>query len=192
MASVASKLMTADEFFDWVHTPENEGRFFELERGEIIEMPPPGKLHGFVCANISCILWIYARQRKKGYVCSNDTGVLVERDPDTVRGVDVTYYEDAKTAADMERKYSADPPVLAAEVMSPGDRTNRTLRRVTELLKVGVKQVWIIDPQARDVSIFRTGCDPEIFGFEQELVTTDILPGFRCRVSEFFEAPGAV
>jgi Uma2 family endonuclease len=191
MATVASKLMTADEFFDWVHTPENDGRFFELERGEVIEMPPPGKLHGFVCANISCLLWIYARQRKKGYVCSNDTGVIVEQDPDTVRGIDVTYYEDAKTAADMERKYAAEPPVLAVEVVSPSDRTNRTLRRVTELLKRGVQQVWVIDPQARDVSIFGRGRDPEILEFDQELVATEILPGFHCRVSELFEIPGA-
>src|SRR5205823_5635409 len=138
-------------------------------------MPPPGKLHGFVCANISCLLWIYARQRKKGYVCSNDTGVIVEQDPDTVRGVDVTYYEDAKTAADMERKYAAEPPVLAVEVVSPSDRTNRTLRRVTELLKRGVQQVLVIDPQARDVSIFRRGRDPEILEFDQELVATEIL-----------------
>jgi Uma2 family endonuclease len=192
MATVASKLMTADEFFDWVHTPENDGRFFELERGEVIEMPPPGKLHGFVCANISCIHWIYARQRKKGYVCSNDTGVIVERDPDTVRGVDVTFYEDAKTAADMEQKYAADPPVLAVEVVSPNDRTNRTLRRVAELLKIGVREVWVIDPQARDVSICRTGRNPEILSFDKELVTTEILPGFRGRVSEFFAAPGAI
>ncbi len=192
MATVASKLMTADEFFDWVHTAENDGRFFELEHGDVIEGPPPGKLHGFVCANISCILWIYARQRKKGYVCSNDSGIVVERDPDTVRGIDVTFYEDAKTAADMERKYAAEPPVLAVEVVSPNDRTNRTLRRVTELLKMGVKQVWVVDPQARDVSICRMGQDPEILEFEQELVATDVLPGFRCHVSEFFELPGTV
>jgi Uma2 family endonuclease len=184
--------MSADEFFDWVHIPENDGRFFELERGEVVETPPPGKLHGFVCANIACILWIYARQRKKGYVCTNDTGVIVERDPDTVRGVDVTFYEDGRTADDMERKYAADPPVLAVEVVSPNDRTNRMLRRVTELLKIGVREVWVIDPQARDVSICRTGRDPEILGFEKELVTTEILPGFRCLISEFFAAPGAI
>jgi Uma2 family endonuclease len=92
----------------------------------------------------------------------------------------------------MEQKYAADPPVLAVEVVSPNDRTNRTLRRVTELLKIGVREVWVIDPQARDVSICRTGQDPEILGFEQELIATDVLPGFRCQVSEFFELPGTV
>ena len=53
-------------------------------------------------------------------------------------------------------------------------------------------EVWVIDPQARDVSICRTGQDPEILKFEQELIATDVLPGFRCQVSEFFELPGTV
>jgi len=34
------RLQTADEFFDFVHRPENRDRFFELERGVIIEVRP--------------------------------------------------------------------------------------------------------------------------------------------------------
>lgn len=49
MATVAPKLMTAEEFYDWVHQPGNEDRLFELEEAEVVEMPPPRKLHGFVC-----------------------------------------------------------------------------------------------------------------------------------------------
>jgi Uma2 family endonuclease len=191
MATVATKPMTADEFFGWVHQPENRDRYFELERGGIIEMPPPGKYHGFVCANVSRILGNFAAARRKGYVCTNDSGVLVERDPDTVWGVDVTFYDDAENADDMERKYAVEPPLLAVEVMSPGDRINRTLVRVTQLLNVGVKQVWVIDPQARDMSIYRQGKNPEMVQADGELTAGDILPDFRCHVNEFFGAPGA-
>lgn len=189
MATVAIKLLTADEFFDWVHLPENHDRSFELERGEVVEMPLPGKYYGFVCANISRILGNFAARARRGYVCTNDSGIIVERDPDTVRGADVSYYVDEQTADDMERKYSTDPPVLAVEVMSPSDRFNRTVRRVTQMLNMGVKQVWVVDPQARDVSIYRLGRDPEVLMTDQELTAPDILPGFRCLVSEFFGAP---
>jgi Uma2 family endonuclease len=192
MATVAAKPMTGDEFFGWVHQPENSDRCFELERGEIIEMPPPGKYHGFVCANVSRILGNFAAARRKGYVCTNDSGVLVERDPDTVRGVDVTFYDDAQNADDMERKYAVEPPLLAVEVMSPGDRINRTLVRVTQLLNVGVKQVWVVDPQARDVSIYSQGQNPAIVKSDGELAAGDILPEFRCHVSEFFGSPGTI
>src|SRR4051812_4743289 len=105
MATAETKLLTAEEFFEWVHRPENRDKQFELERGEIVEMPPPGKYHGFVCGNIARILGNFAEQRKNGYPCSNDSGMIVEQGPDTVRGPDVSFSEDDQNADNMERKY---------------------------------------------------------------------------------------
>src|SRR6185436_15149951 len=102
MSTIQTKLITAEEFYDWTNRPENRGRVCELERGRIIEMSRPGKLHGLICANVAGILRNYAIQRKKGYVCSNDTGVIVERDPDTVRGPDVLFFEDAAKVEEVE------------------------------------------------------------------------------------------
>ena len=53
MSSTASKLLTAEEFFQWVQLPANRGHRFELRAGEVIEMPPEGKYHGFVCGNLA-------------------------------------------------------------------------------------------------------------------------------------------
>src|SRR5438093_1576344 len=111
MATVATKPMTAEEFYDFTHRPENRDRVFELERGEIVEMSRPGKKHGFVCANGTVILWGYAKLKKKGYVCSNDTVVIVERDPDTVRCPDIAFFEDAKSFEDIEEKYGELTPL---------------------------------------------------------------------------------
>jgi len=35
--------MTADEFYEFTCRPENARRWFELVRGEVIELPPPRK-----------------------------------------------------------------------------------------------------------------------------------------------------
>lgn len=51
MASVLGKTISAEEFFDFVHRPENRDRLFELEDGEIAEMARPGEDHGVVCSN---------------------------------------------------------------------------------------------------------------------------------------------
>src|SRR5258708_2473812 len=96
MATVTATRMTADEFYDFVHQPRNSGRWFELERGEVIELPPPGKRHGIVCLNTGGILRDFTFAVGRGYVCSNDTGIIVEEDPDTVRGADVSLYDDEK------------------------------------------------------------------------------------------------
>jgi Uma2 family endonuclease len=191
MATIASGLLTADEFYDWCQRPENRDRHFELERGEITEMPPPGKFHGFVCLNIGVILHAYAARRGRGYVCSNDAGVIVQNDPDTVRGPDLTFYDDDQTADTMERKYADEPPLLAVEVLSPEDRVHKVLRRVTQLLARGVPLVWVIDSETRDVSVYRHGREAIVYEGNQELTGEDVLPEFRCRVSEFFARPGA-
>jgi Uma2 family endonuclease len=190
MATAATKLMTAEEFFAWVHRPENRDRSFELDRREVIQIPSPGKYHGFVCANVAQILGLYAAQRRRGYVCTNDSGVVVERDPDTVRGPDVSYYEDDETAADMERRYAGQPPRAAVEVLSPDDRLNRVIRRITQLLNGGVQMVWLVDRAARDVSVYRPGRDPVLLEEHEELSGDDVLPGFRCKVADLFIMPG--
>src|SRR5712692_10238170 len=119
-----TKLMTAEEFYDWVHRPENENKWFELVRGEVIELPPPAKPHGFVTNNVGRILGNYTFQRGKGYVAGNDCGVILERDPDIVRGPDVALYEDAQTFAELHPKYGDVLPRLAVEVLSPNDRAD--------------------------------------------------------------------
>ena len=185
-----TELMTAEDFFGWVSLPENRDLHVELERGEITEMPPPGKFHGFVCGNVARILGNYAAEHGRGYVCANDAGLIVERDPDTVRGPDVTFYEDSQTADDMERQFAAEPPVLAVEVLSPNDRVNRTVLRISQMLALGVKMIWVIDPETRDVSVYRSGRDPQLIPLSQELTGTDLLPDFRCRVADLFAVPG--
>ncbi len=183
--------MTASEFFAWVHRPENCGRFFELDRGAVVEIPPPGKYHGFVCGNVAGILGSFAARRRKGYVCSNGSGIVIEHHPDTVLGPDVTFYEDAQTTDDMDRQYAARPPLLAVEVWSPNDRINRTIPRITQMLHAGVAQVWLVDPEGRDVSVYRTGQDPMLLTEAQELTGEPSLPDFHCRIADFFALPGA-
>jgi Uma2 family endonuclease len=132
----------------------------------------------------------FAIRRGKGYVCTNDAGVIVERDPDTVRGPDVTFYEDAETAEDMERQYAAVPPLLAVEVLSRNDRVNTIMRRVAQLLSRGVAMVWVVDPEARDISVCRPGTAPELVSDGESLGGYGVLTGFECSAADFFVIPG--
>lgn len=188
------KLMTADEFLQWVHQPENADRYFELEHGKVIEMPPPIPWHGFLTAQIAHILRLRADTNGTGFVLSNDAGVVVEQNPDTVRGPDVSYYTEAVSdPAQFEnllRKYMTTPPVIAVEVLSPSDRVNRVAAKVDEYLAFGVKQVWVVDPETKDVAVHRPGKSMALLEGDAELLGGDDLPGFSCRVSDFFRLPG--
>jgi Uma2 family endonuclease len=172
MSTAASKnLMTADEFFDFVQKPENADKSFELVRGEVIEVPLPGELHCVVTSNANWPLSSYMR---------------LERDPDTVRGPDIVFFEDSRKYDDLNPKWVEEPPVLAIEVLSPNDRIGKVTRKITQMLRSGIRLVWLIDPAARDVTVYRPGKDPYVVEDGQELSGEDILPDLRVRVADFF------
>jgi Uma2 family endonuclease len=185
------KLMTADEFYDWVLRPENQGRHFELVRGEVVEMSRPGELHGVVCGNVAWVLGNYVRQRGRGRVLPNDSGVILERDPDTVRGPDVAFFDDVRPYDQLNPKWCEGAPVLAVEVLSPNDRIGKVTQRINEFLRAGTRLVWLLDPDARDVTVYRPGQNPQVFETNQELTGEDVLPDFRCLVADFFFVAGA-
>jgi Uma2 family endonuclease len=189
MPKAMTDAMTADEFFEWCHRPENRDKHYELERGRVIELPPPGQLHGGISLNAGYLLNGYVRRQKKGFV-SGDAGVVVEREPDTVRGPDLAYYDITPRYADVPRQYATVPPKLIVEIISPNDRMGQIQRRVTRFHRMGVDLIWVIDPEDRIIMVFRPGEFTEVLTEEEELTGNGVLPEFRCRVAEFFYTSG--
>jgi Uma2 family endonuclease len=155
-----------------------------------VEKSLPGERQGFVCLNVGAILRNYAYQRRKGYACSNDTGLILERKPDTVRGPDVVFYDEVRRYDDLNVKYGDRPPTLAVEVLSPNDQWGKVMRRVTLFLGRGFAVIWLVDPEGRSVTVFRLGQLPQVFEGEDELSGDPELPGFRSRVADLFCLPG--
>jgi Uma2 family endonuclease len=190
MASAAGKPMTAEEFYDWLCRPECDDRLFELVRGRVIEMPLRGKLHGFVCANVSHILGNYVWQRGRGYACCNNTGVIVARNPDTVRCPDVIFFRQKATLEEINNAFADRPPALAVEVLSPEDSVGQVLGRVADLLRAGTLLAWVVDPEDRRVFVYSSAGPFFMLAREEELSGGDVLPDLRCKVADLFAMPG--
>jgi Uma2 family endonuclease len=190
MTTTLTRLMKAEEFYEWANRPENAPKSYELERGEVVEVSRPGEQHGFVCGNVIYVLGGYVRQVRKGYVCGNDTGIIWERDPDTVRGPDVILSDKMVRYADLCPKYSDEPPRLVLEVMSPNDRIGKMNLRIAQFLSWGVCLVWLVDPEDRTVTVYRADRAHRVFKADQELVGDELLPDFRCQVGDLFYVPG--
>lgn len=187
----AAGLMTVEEFYEYVNRPENGDRFFELDEGKVIELPPAKKRHGVICATIARLIGNHAAATGRGRVASNNAGVILGRGPDTVRGPDVAYFAERLSDEELEAEgYARTPPVLVAEVLSPDDRWRTVNRKVMQYLRAGVKVVWVVDPETHDVTVHRPGQEVEGFGAEDLLTGGEELPGFGCRVEEFFGAEG--
>jgi Uma2 family endonuclease len=83
-----------------------------------------------------------------------------------------------------DRKYI--PPDLAVEVVSPNDLAYDVESKVVEYLDANVALVWVIDPEARTVRIYRRDGSISWLREQGELSGEDVLPGFQCRVATIF------
>ena len=92
---------------------------------------------------------------------SNDSGVITERDPDTVRGADVSFYSyERLPKGPIPSGYLSFPPNLIVEVRSPDDRWRDLLTKVNEYLAVGVTCVIVLDPEPRSAHVFHADLAP--------------------------------
>jgi len=80
------------------------------------------------------------------------------------------------------------PPDLAVEIISPNDLHEKVSNKVLEYLEAGVKQVWIVSPEIRSVTIFRSMEQVQVFSGDKVLESSDLLPGFQCPLKEIFPA----
>ena len=153
-------------------------------------MSRPGELHGAVCSNGVRLLSNFTFQRKKGYVLSNDAGLVLERDPDSVRGPDISVYLENRKLKELEKKWPKRLPKLIVEVTSPNDRMGRMLKRIAKFLKKGVAMAWLLDPEDETLTIFMPNREPVVLERDEEVAGLKLVPDFRCKVSDFFVMPG--
>ncbi len=183
-------LMTVDEFYDFVNRPENQARSFELVRGEVIEVSRPRRSHSIVCGNAARMLGNFTFRKKKGYIATNDTGVVLDRDPDTVRSPDLTYFEDVERWEDVPEKWGDTVPRLIVEVLSPNDGAQYINDKIMDFLRSGVEVVWVIDPDSKRVAIYSKNEGVKSLTEKDSITGGAVLPGCRCKVADFFVLPG--
>jgi len=174
--------ITADEF---MKMDLGEG-LFELVRGEVVAYPYSDYADGLVCGNVMAALYDFGRRAGHGYGVSNHSAVILG--PDTVRGPDVAYYSQARWPRSRIDQHPVPvPPDLIVEVDSPGGRPAKTPERVAEYLAAGTLMVWVLHLGRRDLTVYRPD-DPTPTVLDETAVIEDLpeLPGFRCRVAEFF------
>ena len=141
-------------------------------------MPPPGFRHGEVAAQITFLLKAFVKVHPTGRVIG-ETGVRTEHDPDSVRGPDVSYWSFKRLPK--ARKVTTYPKVaadLCVEVRSPTNTLPKLRDKVAEYLRAGVRMVWVV--------YRRAGRGTKLWASEV-LDGEDVVPGFSCSVSEFFE-----
>ena len=180
--SIIDRLVTAEEY---ALLPDR-GRLTELVRGKVVEMNMPFPRHGQVCVKVAQLLANFSDQHSLGHVLSNDSGVITQRAPDTVRGADVAFYSYRKLPkGPLPTHYLDVVPDVVFQVRSPGDRWGELMTKVAEYLNAGVQTVCVVDPENETVHVQDAGRAPQTLTGSDELVLP-IMASFRAPVSHFF------
>ena len=184
-----AKTMTADEFL----ALPDDGNDRWLIRGKLRprdpEMTMRNQVHSEVEASVvfPLMLWLHEQPEPRGRISCGEAGFRLRRDPDTLVGIDVAY-----TSAEIRARTAGKttiydgPPVLAVEILSPSDTHEEIVEKIGEYLEAGTI-VWLVDPDFRNVTVYRPGQEGEFFNARQELLGEPYLPGFRVAVARLFE-----
>jgi Uma2 family endonuclease len=175
--------LTAEEY---LQLPDL-GQPSELVRGRVVVMEVPGAKHGWHCSRIGMILGNFVAEHDLGYVISNDSGVVTERDPDTVRGADVAYYSYQRIPRGaLPDGYPTVAPEIVFEVRSPSDRLKQMREKAAEYLRAGVLAACIVDSKARTIEVHASGGEPAKLTGDKKSTFPDILPGFSLSLRSLF------
>ena len=178
-------LVTAEELL----AMPDDGFHYELIAGEIRQMSPAGIVHGLVGGQLVGLLSHHVMLNRLGAILTAEPGFRLSRDPDTVRVPDVAFIRSAR----LRRRAAPEgfwpgAPDLAVEILSPGDTPSEVDEKVATWLDAGAAMVWVVSPGLRTVTVHCSATDIQTLTEQEELDGQDVVPGFRCRVSEIFES----
>ncbi len=175
------KLLTAEEFF--LLPDPNDGTQQELVRGEIITMTPPGGMHGVSCSKVDRRIGAFIDAGPGGTLACNDVGIVTERDPDSVRGPDIAYWQKGRLK-EIPVGYVDIAPDFVVEVLSPSNTRKQILAKLREYFAKGVRLVWVLAPEDRTLTVYRTADEGRLLHESATVTGEEVLPGFTCRVSD--------
>jgi Uma2 family endonuclease len=160
---------------------------YEIVNGQPEEKEMAGALHSGVGSRLIIRLGVYAETHKLGAVYGADATYQIglnERLPD------VSFISASRLPQDGEptTKWMIVPD-LAVEVISPNDLYGKVKSKIHEYLAAGVREVWIVEPEFKMITIYRSPTDFTVFAEDDELVSEAVLPGFRLKLSELFQLP---
>lgn len=159
----------------------------ELIDGRIVPMTPTGSAHGRIGGNFYRALDDFVRPRGLGTVLVGEVGIFTQRNPDRVRAADVLFISNESYGRRSGTSgYLEVAPELVVEILSPGDRAMDTMQKLREYFGISVKLVWVADPEARKVYVYRSVTDVREFGENDRLPGDDVLPGFDASVAALF------
>ncbi len=180
-------LKFADEEFEQLVAANQDLRLELSSSGELVIMSPTGGETGNRNLDLSGQLWLWNRQAELGKAFDSSTGFKLPNG--ATRSPDVSWIKQEKWDAltpKQRKKYLPLCPDFAIELVSESDDLADTQAKMREYIDNGLRLGWLINPQKKQVEIYRLNKDVEVLNSPKNLSGEDILPGFILDLANIF------
>jgi Uma2 family endonuclease len=160
--------------------PEGDGRL-EYVDGRLLFMPPCADIQQYVVADAVYILRQWAASHSDFLVGGNEAGMKLGAD---IRAADAAIWRRSEVGPARGRLQHV-PPLLAVEVAGTDEDEEQLRTKARWYLAHGVKAVWIVLPEAREVLVLLTGGEQRLGG-DAQIAEIGELPGLCPPVSALF------
>ena len=139
---------------DYMNLPESEEKRYELIAGELYMVPSPNPFHQKIVFELAKLLDNFVQERELGRIFVAPLDVVLNNED--VLQPDVIFISKEREGIIGERNIQGAPD-LVIEVLSPSTAgRDRTIKRA-RYLRYGVREYWIVDPQARSIEVMKAG-----------------------------------
>jgi len=159
----------------------------ELVDGILVRKELSRHLDG-ICIRIASGFLNHTREFRLGFAATSQGFFQLRHG--LVRAPDVSFIRWDRVGSRGAAFFEAAPD-LAVEVLSPSNTRKEMEIKLEEYAKAGVKLVWYVDPERKEVDVFPKGNAKrkKTFTLADTLDGGDLLPGFTLPVAKIFENP---
>lgn len=175
-------------------TPDDVLRLSGEERYELVDgqlvRTEMSLLAAWVAAQLVRRIMSIIEAQQLGVVMTSDASYqCFPDDPDKIRRPDVSFIHRSRMRSEYLEGHVPIAPDLAVEVVSPNNSFFEVRQKVAEYLQAHVRLVWVVNPNLREVEVYRASGGYQLVQNGDSLDGEDVVPGFRCPLAEIFQPP---
>jgi Uma2 family endonuclease len=163
MATVTQPPITVEEYLHSSYSPDCDYVDGELQERNVGELDH---------AEVQTALAHWFRSHDKEWNIRTYTELRMRVGPTRFRVADVYLISRNEPAEQVPQR----PPLAVIEVLSPEDRVTRYQERLDDYRKMGIRHIWVVDPQTRRGFDCSTGSwvERQSFAVENSPITVDL------------------
>ena len=172
-------LKLTDEQFYQLCIDNADLRFERNKNGDLVIMPPTGGETGNRNGRLIQQLFNWSDGDGTGIAFDSSTGFKLPNNAN--RSPDASWIPLTKwnvLTNEQKQRFLPLCPDFAVELLSPSDRLIQTQSKMQEYLDNGMSLGWLINPQQKQIEVYRQGKKTEILNVPNYVSGEDTLSGF--------------